>query len=143
MLSGFLASRWRGSPGLSRYRDKQNKTFGTRILVKLKSLIGFYPLNSPTQQLKEYLWTLERNLDGMPELTHYTETGRQAHSSMNNISHLMQHTLEVTDLGAGPGNYCCTILPISVQISLYDENDHIYLYKWDFNIHRELSLLIC
>ena len=75
----------------------------------------------------------------MPELTHYTETGRQAHSSMNNISQLMQHTLEVTDRGAGLGNYCCTILPTSLQISLYNEND--LSIKWDFNIYRELSLL--
>ena len=34
----------------------------------------------------------------MPELQHYSDTGRQSHSSMNNISQLVQHTLEVTDL---------------------------------------------
>ena len=34
----------------------------------------------------------------MPELQHYSDTGRQPHSSMNNISQLVQHTLEVTDL---------------------------------------------
>ena len=34
----------------------------------------------------------------MPELQHYSDAGRQSHSSMNNISQLMQHTLEVKDL---------------------------------------------